>query len=121
MNTSEGTGSERRKYVRYHLNATADLIFKNGSTSHGELDNISTGGMYVNVSGDLPKKLLDAPVNATIKATTSRGDVTVETECTVVRADKLGIAFYFDSMNLTHRERLRNLIIELNNLVRSGR
>lgn len=122
MDTSAERGSERRQFVRYTLKATADVVFENQSTEQGELDNISTGGMHMRLESELPKKLREGKIHASIHAISSGGPVTIEAECSIVRIEPDGgVAMFFASIDSDNRKILRDLIGELNDLLRDSR
>ena len=121
MSTNEERGSERRRFVRYHLNATADVMIDGRVKEQGAVHDISTGGMFLNLEEELPRSLIDKKVNASIYATTSGEAVTIEAECSIVRTTSDGVALFFSSIDSENRKLLHDLIGELNNLVRDSR
>lgn len=121
MSESQAIGSERRQFVRYNLKATADVVFENGLTEQVDIDNISTGGMFVKFESEIPKKSLGSKVYASIRAMASGGEVTINTECSIVRSEPDGVALFFSSIDTTNRKILHDLIGELNNMVRDSR
>jgi c-di-GMP-binding flagellar brake protein YcgR len=121
MTTSEDPGTERRQFVRYQLKATADVVFDNRVKEQGEIDNISTGGMFLRLDNEVPKKLLDKKVHASINAISSGQEVTIEAECSIVRITSDGVALYFSSMDSSNRQLLRDLIHELYDMVHESR
>ena len=121
MSVNEERGRERRQFVRYTLKARADVIFDGQMEEHGELDNISTGGMFVALESEIPEKLRDKKVNASIRAISAGEEVTIEAECSIVRVQPDGVAFFFASIDSDNRKILHDLIGELNDMVRDNR
>ena len=121
MSTNNSSGSERRRFVRYKLKATAEVMFDNQVKEQGELEDISNGGMYLNLGREVPKKYLEGSSHASIYAISSGEEVTIEAECSVVRIEPEGVALFFSSIDSANRQILRDLIGELNDLVRDSR
>lgn len=121
MSASLVSGSERRRFVRYTLKATADVVFGDGVIKHGDLENISTGGMFLNLDYDIPKKLQSEKLRASIRAIFSGEEVTIEAECSIVRVEPGGLAVFFSAIDSDNRKILHDLIGELNDLVRDSR
>jgi len=121
MNTNNERGSERRRFVRYKLKATADIVIDNQLTEHGELKDLSTGGMFLKLGNEIPKTLLDKKVHASIHANALGGEVTIESGCSIVRITPEGLALFFSSIDSTNRKILHDVIGELNDLVRDSR
>ena len=118
---SEERGRERRQFVRYKLKATADVVFEDGVQEKGEIDNISTGGMFLNLKYSIPEDLRDKSIRASIHAVSSGGKVTVNAGCSIVRIEPTGVALFFASIDNANRSILHELIGELNDLVRNAR
>jgi len=121
MNTSSEGSSERRRFVRYTLKVNADLVFANQMTEHAEVDNISTGGMFLKLDYDIPGNLRDKTIHAAIHAICGGKDITIESDCSIVRVEPNGVALFFASIDSANRTLLRDLIGELNNLMRDSR
>jgi len=121
MSTIEDRGSERRMFVRYKLKATADIVIDGHLMEQGEVDNISTGGMFLRLENEISEKLRDQTVHASIRATASKGEVTIEAGCSIVRTEPGGVALFFASIDGANRQILRDLIGELNDMVRNSR
>lgn len=121
MSTGEDRGRERRQFVRYKLKATAQIVIDNQMDAQGELDNISNGGMFVMLDDKIPKNLHDQTVHATIHANSSAGEVTIQAGCSIVRTEPDGVALFFASIDNDNRKILRELIGELNDMVRDSR
>jgi c-di-GMP-binding flagellar brake protein YcgR len=95
MSTKKDSGSERRRFIRYNLKATADVVFDNRVKEQGELDDISTGGMYLRLGNEIPRELRDKKAHASIHAIASGGEVTIESDCSIVRLTSEGVALFF--------------------------
>lgn len=112
---------ERRRFIRFILEARASVTLSNGVSKEGEIESISSGGMYIRHDYQIPDNIIHDPVQATIIANTSGGELTINVECTVVRRDEDGAALFFNAINKTNRLLLRDLLNELNTLVRKSR
>lgn len=121
MNTDNDRGRERRRFVRYKLKATANIVVDNQVTEQGDIHDISTGGMFLNLRNEISRKHLDKAVQATIHALALGGEVTIEAGCSIVRMTPGGLALFFSSIDSTNRKILHDLIGELNNMVRDSR
>jgi len=121
MNTRNGTGNERREFIRYALKATAKVVFEDGTSKQGNIGDISTGGMFVKLDDQIPKSVINATILAKIKADVSGESLTILTECSVVRTEDTGVAFFFSSIDTNNRKILHTMIGELNNLVHDSR
>ena len=121
MSTNNDSGSERRRFVRYKLKATADVVFENQVIEKGEIDDISTGGMFLNLGYVIPEEILDERVRTSIHAISLGEEVTIDAECSIVRTAPEGVALFFASIDSANRKILRDLIGELNDLVRDSR
>jgi len=53
MNTNSERGSERRQFVRYKLEARADIVIDNQVTEHADVHDISTGGMFLRLETEI--------------------------------------------------------------------
>lgn len=115
------SGNERRRFVRYSLKATADVVFDNEVKQQADIDNLSTGGMFLKLEYQIPKQLLDKKVHASIRARASGGEVIIEAGCSIVRTEPDGVALFFSSIDSTNRKILHDLIGELNEMVRDSR
>lgn len=121
MSSSDDRGRERRRFVRYHLKATANVFLENGAKEMGDVHDLSTGGMFLKLENDIPKKLLDKKLRASIRALASSGQVTIEAECSIVRVEEEGLALFFSSIDGDNRKVLHDLVGELNDMVRDSR
>lgn len=121
MNTNNERGSERRRFVRYTLEATAEIVIDNEVTEHGDVHDISTGGMFLRLGSEIPKKYFDKKVHVSIYAKALGGEVTIEAGCSIVRNTPDGVALFFSSIDSTNRKILHDLIGELNDMVRDSR
>lgn len=121
MDNNTERGQERRRFVRYKLKAKANVVFDDGIMEQGDVDDISNGGMFLNLNYKIPKSVCDKKVDASIKAFVSGEEVTIKAGCSIVRTNSEGVALFFDSIDGSNRQILRDLIGELNNLVRDNR
>jgi len=121
MDTNNERGSERRQFVRYKLDAKAEIVIDNHVTEHGDVHDISTGGMFLKLATEIPRKHMDKNVHAFIHAKASGGEVTIEAGCSIVRITSDGLALFFSSIDSTNRKILHDLIGELNDMVRDSR
>jgi len=121
MNTSSDGGRERRRFVRYTLKVNADLVFANQMTEHAEVDNISTGGMFLKIAYDIPGNLRDKPVHAVVHAVCGGKEIAIESDCSIVRVESDGVALFFAAIDSANRKLLHDLIGELNTLLRNSR
>ena len=104
------------------LNSIANFSAQNPQMKEqGELEDISNGGMYLNLGREVPKKYLEGSSHASIYAISSGEEVTIEAECSVVRTEPEGVALFFSSIDSANRQILHDLIAELNDLVRDSR
>ena len=118
MNTNNERGSERRRFVRYKLDAKADIVIDNHITEHGDVHDISTGGMFLKLKTDISRKHLDKNVHAFIHANALGGEVNIEAGCSIVRITPEGLALFFSAIDSANRKILHDLIGELNEMVR---
>jgi len=121
MDTNNERGKERRRFVRYLLKARADIVIDNQLSEHGDVHDISTGGILLNLETQKLRKHLDKQIHAHIYADALAGGVTIEAGCSIVRFTSDGVALFFSSIDSTNRKILHDLIGELNNLVRDSR
>jgi len=121
MDINSERGRERRRFVRYKLKATANIVIDNQLTQQGEVHDISTGGMFINLKSEIPRKHFDKNVRASIHALALGGEVTIEAGCSIVRMTSDGLALFFSSIDGSNRKILHDVIGELNEMVRDSR
>jgi hypothetical protein len=106
MNTSLGKKMENRYNARvpFHVNA---LVAIKEKIIDGEVENLSTGGMFFKTTDDLS---LNEPVTVTIILYGASSHLALDIAGKVIRKSDTGVAIQFTELDLDSFIHLRNII-----------
>lgn len=90
--------------VVFHVNAAVDY---NGKTINGDVQNLSTNGMFMNTSESIP---VDTPVEVSIYLSGSTSELSLKISGIVIRKEPSGIAVNFQEIEFDSFLHLRNII-----------
>jgi len=90
--------------VVFHVNAAIEY---NGNTVNGDVENLSTNGMFMNISEVIP---IETPVEVSIYLSGSTSELSLKINGVVVRADAKGVAVNFKEIEFDSFLHLRNII-----------
>lgn len=97
--------NERSKSrVVFHVNAS---IGYNDHTINGDVENLSTNGMFMNTREDIP---LDAEVEVSIYLSGTTSELSLKINGTVVRKDAKGVGIQFKEIEFDSYLHLRNIV-----------
>lgn len=121
MQSNAQSGDERRRFVRYILTASAKLAFDDGETGLGKVEDVSTGGAFLQFGYTVARMNLERKGRISINAIIQHKVVTFEADFKVVRVTSSGVGVLFESLDATNKKILFNLVDELNRLLRESR
>lgn len=101
---------EHRRYSRFSLTFAGDFdatIYREGQTYQGRVQDISLGGMYVNIYDELP---VDEIVEVLLHPTDDPTGPSFKCDARVVRSGQRGIAMEIVRISEDNRLRLRSLL-----------
>ncbi len=93
-----------RSRVVFHVNASIEY---NSHTVNGDVENLSTNGMFMNTTENIP---LDTEVEVSIYLSGTTSELSLKINGVVVRKDEKGIAVNFKEIEFDSFLHLRNII-----------
>jgi len=93
--------------IAFHVNAS---ILYDGHNVNGSVENLSTNGMFMNTTENIP---VDTDVDVSIYLSGTTSELSLKINGVVVRRDEKGVAINFKEIEFDSFIHLRN-IIELN-------
>lgn len=121
METNANSDDERRRFVRYVLKTSAKLAFDDGESVLGKVENVSTGGVFLQLDSPCTEMKLERKGHISINAIVPDKIISIEADCRVVRITSNGIGIFFESLDTANKETLFDLMDELNRLIRESR
>lgn len=89
---------ERRRYIRYQLHASGQIVLADGHTHTGIIRDISVGGAFLEVAG-VDSSLTNHVVMAKIQAHVDASSVVIESECKIAHVTAEGVGLFFHHMD----------------------
>lgn len=105
-NSDQGGGMEKRNVSRVSFHVRSRIRFGD-ELIDGEVDNLSTHGMFVRTGSDIPG---NTAIEATVYLEGSSSSLSIILEGTVVRREGDGIAINFSRMDLDSFIHLKNIV-----------
>jgi len=96
--------NRNKSRVVFHVNASLEY---DGHTVNGDVENLSTNGMFMNTSENIPAETL-VEVSIYLSGTTS--ELSLKINGVVVRRDPKGVAVTFKEIEFDSFVHLRNII-----------
>lgn len=108
---------DRRKYIRYVLQAEGRFVLESGSSYVGLVENISIGGYFMLIDGPPNESCIDEHGIATFSAYVEDAKLTVEAFGRIVRTTPNGIGVFFESMDTENKKRLHLIVKQFHKLI----
>lgn len=105
----------KRRYIRYEMNARGEVTFEDGSTTGGFIRDISIGGAFMELE-HIDKSLVNHVVFVKIFASTHQAPVLLESECKIAHVANDGIGLFFHKMD----ESGKRIFVEIIRDIKTG-
>ncbi len=97
-------GERNKSRIVFHVNASLEY---NGNTVNGDVENLSTNGMFMNTADDIP---LDTPVEVSIYLSGTTSELSLKINGVVARKETKGVAVIFKEIEFDSFIHLKNII-----------
>ncbi|MBT4838727.1 MAG: PilZ domain-containing protein [Methylococcales bacterium] len=112
------TVEEKRKCIRYNLNATSEITFQDdGKTCQGDIRDISVGGFFIELDNRLSPTDNNRLVEFHIYADICSTKTIVIGDGRIVRVTAEGIGIFFEVITDEQKKQLHKIISELRHLM----
>lgn len=89
---------EKRKYIRFKLQARGSVTFEDGTQYDGTIRDISVGGAFLEIDG-VAKERLNQTATAVIVTQLSDEERSIEAMCKIARVADDGLGLFFHAMD----------------------